>query len=205
MTGILRLAGRGAFARAVVDDLRAALDELGRDRLLEGADPEPGARAVLVLADHGDPLLDEVPERWHAAGKPSLVVAHVHPDVRIGPLDVPGTSLCRMCFATRQRQHDLTHAPQPCWPGAELAIGVDGFPPYLTSLVAGLVVDRLAVLDDLDGTAGGEVTVVNTESMACRTHPVVAVNRCARCGDQKPVGLKTAGQPMFPDLARVPR
>jgi bacteriocin biosynthesis cyclodehydratase domain-containing protein len=221
----VRLVRSGAFARELAGPLTAALRGAGyRVRPVpaaaepgdtepgdtEPAAGEPGDTAVgtsigVLVADHDDRVAADLPARWHAAGMPSLVVAQRHPDVRVGPLDVPGTELCGACFTTRQRQHDPT-APDPGTdPAPPGATSVDGFPPYVLAAVVALAVDRLTVID-AKPVPPNEITVVNTVTLVSRTYPVVAVNLCPWCADQKPVGVLAGQQPMFPDLlAGVPR
>jgi hypothetical protein len=75
----------------------------------------------------------------------------------------------------------------------------------VTALLATLAVDRLAVLDGAPDAAVNEVTVVNTASVLTRTSPVLPVNLCPACSGQKPIGVLSGGQPMFPALAAVTR
>ena len=85
------------------------------------------------------------------------------------------------------------------------SVGVSGFPPPVTALVAALAVDRLAVLDRALDAAVNEVTVINTTTLLTRTSPVLPVNLCPSCSAQKPIGVLSGGQPMFAELAGVPR
>ena len=161
------------------------------------------------MADHDDPVVARFPgtfqEAWRAAGVPSLVVVQHHPETRIGPLDVPDTALCARCFASRARQNGRdAGAAGALTPDAGRAVSVDGYPPYVVALVVALVMERLTVLDGATD-ARNEVTVVDTANLLARTFPVVPVNGCPQCDDQKPIGVLAGHRPVFGDLDRVPR
>lgn len=212
---VVCLAVGGALAHEAADALRQALTGAGYATsvipaadLVSGHDQAETEPAVgVVLADDDDPVIASLTEMWHAAGVPSLAVVLEHPDVRIGPLDVPGTDLCAACFTMRVHQHEPIPPPdretEPVERGP--AIGVGGIPPYLAAVVASLAVDRLGVLDAEAADRRNEVTAVNTATLVTRTHQVIPVNMCPQCGDQKPVGVLGGGEPMFPELNGVPR
>jgi bacteriocin biosynthesis cyclodehydratase domain-containing protein len=217
---IVNLAVSGALAGEATNALRQALadagyaiaDEPAHDMASEEPGVDQGEAGMVVgvlVADHDDPVVADLTAMWHAAGIPSLVTVQQHPDVRIGPLDIPGTDLCATCFTTRIRQHDPIPAPrdkksaEPAERGA--ATSVDGFPPYLVAMVVSLIVDRLGALDDKAAERQNEITVVNTATLVTRTHPVIPVNLCPQCSDQRPIGVLSGGDPMFPDLSGVPR
>lgn len=177
----------GGLGRALAPAISAALADSGRQvsERASTATPWPvGEPALgLLIADHDDPLADTFTPAWRAAGRPSMVVAQQHPDIRIGPLDVPETPLCGSCFAIRAT-----------WPGARrprvtvasaeaaFAVSIDGFPPYLVSALAALTVARIAMAARPRETAN-EVTIVSGVSLAVATHPVVAVGACPACGE----------------------
>jgi len=200
----------------VTGPLRSALIGAGCGVHLGPTDnPTPGAADVaraeaatslgILVADHDDPVVAGFSEAWRAAGVPSLVIVQHHPEVRIGPFDVPGTALCAHCFRTRARQNG--RGAKACGdrlPDRGPAISVDGYPPYLIAVAVALTMERLTALDDA-AEARNEITVVNTATLVTRTFTVVPVNQCPQCDDQKPIGLLAGHQPMFPDLERVPR
>jgi bacteriocin biosynthesis cyclodehydratase domain-containing protein len=141
-----------------------------------------------------------------ACGVPTLFVVQSHPDVRVGPLDIPGTLLCARCFAARAHQNGRNaEALNPPATDDAVAITVDGFPPYLFDTVVALVVGRLTVLDADVEERRNEVTVVNTATLVTRTLSVLPVNQCPRCSDQKPIGLLGGNRPMLADLEGVAR
>jgi bacteriocin biosynthesis cyclodehydratase domain-containing protein len=180
---------RGPFGRAVVERLRPALAAAGHAVVAEAVDALPAPPPLnggtppvgILLAHHDDPAVAEFPATWHRAGLASLAVVEQHPDVRVGPLDVPGTALCARCFARRARQHGSA----PIAGGSDATVvlheSVDGFPPYLVALVVPLIVDRLAVLAERDTVRRNDVTVVHIGSLVTRTYPVIAVNDCVDC------------------------
>jgi bacteriocin biosynthesis cyclodehydratase domain-containing protein len=217
----VRLFVSGAFAEQMVGPLRSGLVSVGctvdvtsaKDPVSAAADadgpqtddPQATASLGILLADQDDPVVAGFSQTWRAAGMPSLVVIQQHPEVRIGPLDVPDTALCARCFQTRARQHGrLAEAGGEKLSDCGAAVSVDGYPPYVIALVVALVVDRIAVLDETSQQRN-EVTLINTATLATCTAPVVPVNRCPRCDDQKPVGLLAGHRPMFQELERLPR
>src|SRR5438046_2260875 len=150
----VQLVVNGGLGRAVAGPLGAALARCGH---VAGTGPD--AALGILVADQDDPLLIGFAETCRAAQVPSLVVVQQHPEVRIGPLDVPGTELCATCFRLRAQQHgrDLgVPGGQPC--EDPLAVSVDGYPPYLVALVVALAVQRLSVLDHAPAHGGNEVT-----------------------------------------------
>jgi bacteriocin biosynthesis cyclodehydratase domain-containing protein len=205
----------GSFAREMTGPLRSALVDAGYTVRVEpagGATPRAfavdrsGTSIGVLVADDDAPVVAALEQAWCACGVPSLLVVQSHPDVRIGPLDVPGTDLCARCFAARARQNGRSiQAADPQSAGSGRAPTVDGFPPYLVDTVVALVVDRLAVLDTNVDERRNEVTVVNTATLVTRTFPVVPVNQCPGCSDQKPIGLLGGHQPMLADLEGIPR
>lgn len=205
----------GGLGREVADELRSALVAAGHGVAIGSANsvrpgtpgvggPETGNSIGLLVADHDDPAIAEFTDMWRAGGRPSLVVVQNHPDVRIGPLDVPSSDLCAWCFRTRDRQ-DQDVVAVDSGPGGDLALTVDGFPPYLVSLVVALIMERLAVLDEDLEKQRNEVTMVNTASLLTRVLPVVPVDHCPQCSDQQPEAALGVRRAMFPDLDRVPR
>jgi bacteriocin biosynthesis cyclodehydratase domain-containing protein len=194
----IRLVCRGAFAGEVAEDLVPALTAAGY-----AVTTEDEAAIGLLVADQDDPEVTARQDSWRAAGIASLVIVQSCPDVRVGPLDVPGTELCGLCYRRRARQNG---AAVPTLPDTvDFSVGVSGFAPPVTALLATLAVDRLAVLDGAPDAAVNEVTVVNTASVLTRTSPVLPVNLCPACSGQKPIGVLSGGQPMFPALAAVTR
>jgi bacteriocin biosynthesis cyclodehydratase domain-containing protein len=198
---VVQIAAGGAFAHALTGSLWPALCGAGYAVTVEPADraapPVHAERAAgIVVADHADPVLAGYSGAWRARGFPSLEVVQNHPDIRIGPLDVPGTDLCGRCFAARANPGRGT-AREP-HPDAGLAVSVDGYPPYLIALVVALILDRLRLLHGGPVDRRNEVTVVNASTLVIRTFPVVPVLGCPRCADQQPLR-----QPMFPELKRV--
>ena len=206
---MIRLVCRGAFAEEVAQDLVPALAAAGH-RLVDGGGTDASTDAStddaalgLLVADEDDPEVARRPDAWRAAGVASLVVVQSCPDVRVGPLDVPGTELCGLCYRRRARQNGSAVAQLPAEFG--FSVGVSGFLPPVTALVAALAVDRLAVLEHpLDGVRN-EVTLVNTSTVLTRTSPVEPVNLCPACSAQKPIGVLGGGPAMFPALAAVAR
>ena len=220
---IVKLAVNGAFAREAADASSRALTDAGYATAVQPAGDivsqaplidqhETGATIGVVVADRDDPVIAELTAMWHSAGIPSLAVVQEHPDVRIGPLNVPGTDLCATCFTSRVHQHEPIPPPRGEEPEEPAdrgpATSMDGFPSYLIALVVALLVDRLGVLGVLGDEAAkprNEVTVVNTATLVIRTHPVIPVNLCPQCSDDKPIGVLGGGDPMLPALSGVPR
>jgi bacteriocin biosynthesis cyclodehydratase domain-containing protein len=192
-----QLVTSGAFAREVTDELRPALV----DARYTVVGPEAVGSIGLVVADHGDPVISGAVQTWHAEGIPSLMVVQDHPDVRVGPWDVPGTDLCARCFWTRAGSSGIGAASSgERSPDGHLVVGVDGFPPYLIALVVALTTDRLSVLGRDPAGRRNELTVVNMAMLTTRTLEVVPVHGCRWCFQQRPLE-----RPMFAELDGVPR
>ncbi|GAB3836448.1 hypothetical protein GCM10029963_77120 [Micromonospora andamanensis] len=194
------LAVSGAFADALAMRLVPALGRSGYAVSVapaaaagpdvdHGADSAPTGPSVgILVADHDDPAPSGFRARWHRSGRPLLEVAQKHPDIRIGPWDIPGTSACGHCFRMRARQHGTATPSHEPPVGALPAVSVDGFPPYVLAIVVALVISGLERLATDPVVPRNEVTMVDTALLTVRTLPVVPVNGCPHCATPAPPG-----------------
>ncbi|MFC7548668.1 TOMM precursor leader peptide-binding protein [Plantactinospora sp. GCM10030261] len=185
----------GAFADALITKLEPALNRSGYAVSVAPtapANPErgevpTGPSVGILVADHDDPAIPGFRTRWRRSGRPLLDVVHQHPDIRIGPWDISGTSACGSCFRMRARQHGSGTTGGP--PLRTLpSVSIDGFPPYVTSIVVTLVLAGLERLTADPAARRNEVTMVDTALLTIRTLPVIPVNGCPQCAAPTPPG-----------------
>ncbi len=174
LRGLLSLAGRTAhLAREPLGD--------DRDTLLSGA-----ALCVRVSWRDVDAEFQEYAAAAESAGCPFLPVAFSHPQIRVGPLVVPGQPPCHSCFSTRVRQHSAAEDPLAEQVAAALrgspGLGVTGYPPHLATLAAALVLNLMG------GSWGGRgpqrpgwVSLINVDSDQVRTWAVSTTAFCPAC------------------------
>lgn len=128
--------GRGT----VVDRVREELDA-GTVARVRPAGDEPTAAADLAILCARDAIPPDLGQAWHLAGVAHLPVVLRDGEVIIGPLVLPGASVCLRCLDLHRRDRD------PAWPRiltqltsttSELTPAVDA-PPAQTAVIAGLV------------------------------------------------------------------
>ncbi|GAA1721452.1 TOMM precursor leader peptide-binding protein [Fodinicola feengrottensis] len=174
----VRLVVRGKFGAALAPLAKAALRRRQLP-LVEGAAEivagQPGDGGLVIVAtDCDDPEIDELTVSCRAAGTASLLVVQEHPDIRIGPLDQPGTPWCADCFSARQRQHDRESPRRAVLPEPRVDIALDGYPNYLLALVAELTADRAVAAT----SPAGDILLVNSFTMNVRKFAIVPLGGC---------------------------
>lgn len=142
-------------------------------------------RELAILLVEADEDVDVLVAERRDRGLSTLVVAQQHPDVRVGPLDVPGTELCARCFDVRDRQWGTHPAPR-LRSGAD-SVDVDGFPPYALAMVANVVVDRVQSVLGRGLPSHNEVCFVSTATLLVHSSTVAPVNGCERCESDEAV------------------
>ncbi len=192
--GHVLLLADGVFGEQVGEALRTLLSFTGRTTRLvrepfgdESASLLAGA-SLFVRASWRDVDTEfhEYAAVAERAGQPFLPVAFNDPQIRVGPLVVPGQPPCHSCYRTRARQHAPSDDPLAGEVAAALrrspALGVTGCPPHLTMLAASLV---LNLLGDSWGGRGpqrpGRVSLINVDSDQVRTWAVNTTAFCPTC------------------------
>ena len=189
--GVL-VAGLGSFGGAVASRLVA----LHHDRILvewqHFADAlSPGMLAAVVAMSTPSPrasaLIDLAAFR---AKVPWLPVVRDVPQIRVGPLVVPGIGPCHRCFEKRRRQHESGWSAMRGFEWAQerhQISGPDECLPHHVSLASGLAEHMIqtvvtqAVLEPVHPLAG-VVVVADLTSRAMTSGTVTSHHGCARCG-----------------------
>lgn len=132
--------------------------------------------------------------------RPWLPVVMDHPNVRVGPVVVPGRGACFACFTARHDQHDNQASISAMLRAGfdrDPELGPRGYLHHHARLAAALA--QLALGDLSAGwltTTAGQVLSFNVYRTAIRRHPVIARSGCPRCG--RPVS--TSGGSAMADL-----
>jgi len=116
-----------------------------------------------------------------------LAVALSPGHVRVGPLIIPGAAPCQACYSARSAQHGRLST------GLEQAfeqdddLGIDGFPPHIAAMAAGLAL-ALARPTAVPGGTGpgstaprGDVYMIDMASDAVSSGSVIPVHGCQTC------------------------
>lgn len=137
--------------------------------------------------------------------RPWLPVVMDHPNVRVGPVVVPGQGACFGCFTARQDQHDSQASTSAMLRAAfdrDPELGPRGYLDHHARLAAALA--QLA-LGDLGAewlsTTAGQVLSFNVYGHAIRRHPVIARSGCSRCGPPAPASSGSAIADVLDSLA----
>jgi bacteriocin biosynthesis cyclodehydratase domain-containing protein len=202
----VHLIAAGPFGVAVAERLSAALASTA----MTHADPTgrfwsqtwPPARMHVLCAWRAMPWLaarlDELAFAW---GTPWLPVVCEHPELRVGPLVVPGAGPCYGCFRRRLAQHlpseQLTsHLHRTL--DADSAAGPRGFMPFHALLAAAAARSVLAQDEP------GRVLALNLVTRKSGSGHVVGVHGCERCGGRVPEATRSYER-LGVDVARVLR
>ena len=177
----IAIGGRSGTARALVDVLAGqGVEEL---ETVEIDHPAPRAD-LLIAAPTGDELaaLSSLNERQLARNSPWLqVLPNDGRMVAIGPLFVPGTSACHLCYRIRRgagsgfdEDFELVERTPPN----------AGSPSPLTTAAAGVAaILALRWLGDRDPTLPGRFYSLETgHVLGLDQHLVLRVPRCPACG-----------------------
>lgn len=182
MSLLVKIIVAGGFGVDVGHRLAALLRDERHDVDLHRLDAGPPAGltdadiAVLVAA-RDDTVVAEL--AW-AAGVPRLPVIHSHPDIRVGPVDLPGRGPCSRCHASRLAQH----GPQ----GTDTPTGPAPLPPHLVELAAGTALGATTTGE----VRTGRVLLIDTWTDRVTSAPVVPVHGCPRCGGPAPRDRRAA-------------
>lgn len=184
----VHLIAAGPFGVAVAERLEAAFDATATTHADASgrfwSQTWPAADVHVLCAWRAMPWLaarlDEVAFAW---GVPWLPVVCEHPELRVGPLVVPGRGPCYGCFRRRLAQHRpserLTAELHRLYDG-DAAAGPRGHMPFHALLAAA---SARAALDAGEPGRVVQHNLVTRKSAAGRT---VGVHGCERCGGRVP-------------------
>lgn len=192
----------GRFGDAVARDLVRLLAMSGRTARVVSERPRQlgsfvAAGELAVYASWRDVAaeFEEFSEAARTARRPWLPVAFAHPHVRVGPAVVPGLAPCYACYSIRVRQHSWAagrdrDADVEQALNGDSRLGVEGFPPHIAAMAAGL---GLAMLGAVTGRARvGQVGLIDCDTDMIRRWRVVAADACPGCGPAAPAGAARA-------------
>lgn len=141
---------------------------------------------------------------------PWLPIVHSHPYVRIGPLAAAGKAPCHRCYHVRLAQHghlrDAGRKELADLLGSRPDLGIDGYPPHITMLAAGIglgIMASWATTGSRPGVAD-EVTLVNTVTDVVRQWKVVPVDGCTGCHRPGPATMNERVDGLRAALAELP-
>jgi bacteriocin biosynthesis cyclodehydratase domain-containing protein len=172
----LVLIGLGAFGQGAGHILSTIYK--GKVAVLTARTPLRSAKAHMLIAPSAEPDLTEALDALSfERGVPWLPVTIEHPQLRVGPLVVPGEGACARCYLMRHRQHDPSVAISDLMidhlrrhPGE----APQGHLPGLASVAAALAVKALA------GPAG-RVVNLDVLSLGVSSGHVTGIHGCGRC------------------------
>ncbi|WP_163505186.1 TOMM precursor leader peptide-binding protein [Fodinicola acaciae] len=204
---MIRIVADGGFGAATAKELTALLGPEATAVTASWHEPGPdvlrGAAFAFFCSWRDVPADLDAFAALAGDACPWLPIVHSHPYVRIGPLAAPGGAPCQRCYQVRLAQHGhLRDAGQ-----AELIellssrpdLGIDGFPPHIPLLAAGIglgIMTRSAAAD--------EVTLVNTATDVVRHWKVVPVHGCADCHHSGPANTRERVRGLRAALADSP-
>lgn len=174
----------GPFGAAVAERLAVTRPDAMRTRVDEQGGEETAhwpVASVMVLCAwraslRAERLLDAASFSWRV---PWLPVILEHPEIRVGPLVVPGQGPCHRCFRLRTEQQsssaDLTGALHERYEH-DPALGPAGFMPFHVTIATGLA------LDELTRRRPGRWRRLNVVTLQPSGGRVIGVHGCARCG-----------------------
>ena len=200
----VHLIAAGRFGVAVAERLSAVLESTATTH----ADPSgrfwsqmwPPARMHVLCAWRAMPwLADRVDDLAFAWGTPWLPVVCEHPELRVGPLVVPGSGPCYGCFRMRLAQHvpsEQLTAELHSHYDADPTAGPRGHVPFHALLAAA------AARSVIESGQPGRVLQLNLVTQKSGSGRVVGVHGCPRCGGRVPE--RTRGHERLQlDVARV--
>lgn len=168
-------------------------------------------RMRLVATWRFESALFEHVARLHAASRtPWLPVVYEYPNIRVGPLVVPGEGPCHSCYLRRRDQHDraaaVTSAVRASL-AADAGSGVAGFTDGQARIAAGLARDLLERYRAGAGVRPGQVLFYNVLTRALIGDTAVGVHGCRHCGVQPHVddGWKHLADDLMADAEGVRR
>jgi bacteriocin biosynthesis cyclodehydratase domain-containing protein len=192
----IQILADGRFGDAVAGGLVRLLTMSGRTARVVSERPRElssflAADGLAIYASWRDVAaeFEEFADAAKTAQRPWLPVAFSHPHIRVGPAVVPGLAPCYACYSIRVRQHswvsglgrdaDLEQALN-----GDRQLGVEGFPPHVAAMAAGLT---LAMLGAAAGQAQvGQVGLIDCDTDSIRLWQVVPVDACPVCGATAP-------------------
>jgi bacteriocin biosynthesis cyclodehydratase domain-containing protein len=184
----------GLFGEQVGEALRELLTLAGQRTELMSEPIVDELERVLAGATVGiraswrdiDAEFQEYAVAAEAAVRPFLPIAFAHPQIRVGPLVLPGEAPCHSCFCARARQHADAEDPMAAQATSAMlgqpGLGVTGYPPHLPMLAAALALQLLGESWGGTGTPRpGWVTLINVDSDHVRTWAVSTTAFCPAC------------------------
>ncbi|MEV0608379.1 TOMM precursor leader peptide-binding protein [Polymorphospora rubra] len=173
-TPTLLIVASGGFGHRVADRLAAGYPG---STVTDADRPQsrPDADIVVVAGEYDRAAVAEAVDRAaFTARRPWFPVLLDHPDLRCGPVVVPGRTACHDCFRRRRK-----HGGPDTW---TVERPVPGYADHHVGLAVALA--RRAVRDARTPSAqlpGAWVRTVNLVTGTSGRHGVVAVDGCPRC------------------------
>jgi bacteriocin biosynthesis cyclodehydratase domain-containing protein len=140
----------------------------------------PSIPIVSILWREWPELSEELDKVAHARSAPWLPVVLDHPEVRVGPLVLPGQSPCYKCFLARRRQHEQQTAVLSALHAAYDANSELGPRGYLMGHVLVAASIAKTVTRDVD-QYGGQLILFDVLQHEVNASLVTSVHGCERC------------------------
>lgn len=180
----------GAFGQAVAEALGGLLPDVSETRADLNYPPHPAfwpvARIQLLAAWRPVPrlsrLLDEMSHAWRT---PFVEAVIETPNLRVGPVVVPGFGACHACAERRAVQHSPRpeeHRALREFYDTNPQQGPQGFLPVFAEIAAVRLAQFVRQLEGDPAAVAGRVWLLNTIHRYAVSSEVVGVHGCPRCG-----------------------
>jgi bacteriocin biosynthesis cyclodehydratase domain-containing protein len=187
----VRVLALGPFGHAVAQHLGAPAwpgrcdVQAARPPLSRGLRPFLAGGTLGILATHRDVTVDleAFAAAAELAGLPWVPVALSPGHARVGPLTIPGAAPCPACYSARRAQHGWLDGDWEQAVEQDDDLGVQGFPPHLAAMAAGLALAIASPAAD-PGAAlpAGALYLIDMATDAVSSWTVVPVDGCPKCG-----------------------
>lgn len=180
----------GAFGQAVAATLQELLPNVVETRIADNGQTYPllWPNAQMHLLASWRPatkisrLLNEMCYAWNT---PFIEAVLETPQLRVGPVVIPGGSACHDCFEQRLRQHTARPAEHQAlreFYNAQPQRGPQGYLPAFADIAAIRLTQFVAQFDRDAAAVAGQVWQLNTISRDTVQGTVVGVHACHYCG-----------------------
>ncbi len=189
----------GPFGRAVAEALNGLLPGVIETRVEENYSAHPAswptAQVHLLAAWRPVPRLSRAcDEMSHAWRTPFIEAVMETPNLRVGPVVVPGAGACHACAERRA----LQHSPRPDehralreYYDANPQQGPQGFLPAFAEIAAVRLAQFLRQLKSDPASVAGQVWRMNTIHRETVSSKVVGVHGCPRCGLKRDEAMRS--------------
>jgi bacteriocin biosynthesis cyclodehydratase domain-containing protein len=180
----------GAFGQAIAASLQTLLPNVRESRVDANGQTHPmfWPQANVHLLATWRPttrlsrLLNEMSYAWRT---PFIEAVLETPQLRVGPVVVPGASACYDCFAKRMLQHAQRPAEYQAlraFYDANPTQGPQGFLPAVADLAAIRLAQLVQALERDANSVAGQIWHLNTMQRDTAQSTVVGVHGCVHCG-----------------------